>query len=139
MAAIVVLAAGLWGAPVHPAGASTTPIRVQALQWAESQAGKWYCYGGAGPGCYDCSGLVMAAFAHAGISLPHSTFSMLADSRLVRIPLADAQRGDLMFYGSGHVELKTRNGTFGALETGTRLGWHRPSAYWHPTMAMRLR
>jgi hypothetical protein len=61
----------------------------------------------------------------------------------VQIPVRDAQRGDLLFYGSGHVELKTRDthGSFGALQTGTRLGWHRwdPSGWWRPTMAFRLR
>ena len=82
-----------------------------ALNWAErSAAGCWYVYGGAGP-CgsgYDCSGLVMAAFAHgAGIALPHSTYAMLGSPRLHRIPLSSARRGDLLFYGSGHVEIDT--------------------------------
>lgn len=127
-------------APVVPAQASTwVPRRVIALRWAERQAGKWYCWAGAGPSCFDCSGLVMAAYAHAGISLPHSTYSMLASARLVRVPAADRKRGDLAFYGSGHVELVTAAGTFGALEPGTRIGWHHPSGWWHPTAFYRVR
>ena len=39
--------------------------------------------------------------------LPPSTSAMLSDPRLHRIPLSQARRGDLMFYGSGHVEINT--------------------------------
>ena len=108
--------------------------RLVALKWAEHQAGKWYCYGGAGPSCYDCSGLVAAAYQAAGITLPHSTYSMLDDPRLRWIPARDRRPGDLGFYGDGHVELVTVNGTFGALDTGSQIGWHQPNAWWYPTM-----
>jgi cell wall-associated NlpC family hydrolase len=119
--------------------ASTTPKRVTALRWAENRAGRWYCWGGTGPSCFDCSGLVMKAYAHAGISLPRTTTGMLDSSKLRRIPARDRQRGDLAFYGSGHVELVTNRGTFGALDQGTRIGWHHPSTWWHPTMYFRVR
>src|SRR5580704_1610635 len=81
-----------------------------ALNWAERHAaGCWYSYGGSS--CsrgYDCSGLVMQAFGHgAGIWLPRSTYAMLGRRHLHRIPLSQARRGDLMFYGSGHVEIDT--------------------------------
>jgi hypothetical protein len=50
----------------------------------------------------------MEAFGHgAGIWLPHSTYAMLNSPRLHWIPLSQARRGDLMFYGSGHVEINT--------------------------------
>ena len=120
-----------------PASAATKP-RIAALRWAESQAGKWYCFGGTG-GCFDCSGLVMEAYAHAGISIPRTTYGMLASSRLRQIPASKRKRGDLAFYGSGHVELVTARGTFGAMAPGTRVGWHHPSAWWHPTMYFRVR
>jgi len=81
----------------------------------------------------------MAAYAHAGIALPHSTYSMLASRHLVRISPAQRRRGDLAFYGSGHVELVTFTGTFGALEAGTRIGWHHPSGWWRPTAYLRVR
>jgi cell wall-associated NlpC family hydrolase len=134
--------AGLaWQAPAPPpAAASALPARILALRWAEHQAGKWYCWAGSGPGCFDCSGLVMAAYAHgAGIYLPHSTYAMLTSRHLVRIAASQRQRGDLAFYGSGHVELVTARGTFGALETGTQIGWHHPSGWWQPTMFFRVR
>jgi len=122
-----------------PASASSTPRRLVALRWAEHQAGKWYCFGGSGPSCFDCSGLVMRAYAHAGIKLPRTTYGMLGSWHLRRIPASQRRRGDLAFYVSCHVELVTFRGTFGAASAGTRVGWHRPSAWWHPTMYFRVR
>jgi cell wall-associated NlpC family hydrolase len=114
-----------------------------ALNWAERQAaGCWYTYGGTS--CshgYDCSGLVMEAFGHAaGIWLPHSTYAMLGNSHLHRIPLSQARRGDLMFYGSGHVEINTvwYHQTFGAHSSGQRVGWIKWGPWWYPTAAYRV-
>jgi len=64
---------------------------------------------------------------------------MLASRHLVWEPASARRRGDLAFYGTGHVELVTRWGTFGALETGTQIGWHTPSGWWRPTMYFRVR
>jgi cell wall-associated NlpC family hydrolase len=125
-------------APAAPASASTAAQRLTALRWAERQAGKWYCFGGTG-GCFDCSGLVTMAYRHAGISLPRTTYGMLASPKLRRIAASARRRGDLAFYGSGHVELVTAHGTFGALGAGTQVGWHRPNAWWYPTMYFRVR
>ena len=114
-----------------------------ALNWAEQHAtGCWYSYGGSS--CsrgYDCSGLVMEAFGHgAGIWLPHSTYAMLGDRHLHWIPLSQARRGDLMFYGSGHVEINTAwyHQTFGAHDWGERVGWISWGPWWHPTAAYRV-
>ena len=114
-----------------------------ALNWAEKHAaGCWYSYGGTS--CsqgYDCSGLVMEAFGHgAGIWLPHSTYAMLRSPRLHRIPLSQARRGDLMFYGSGHVEIDTTwyHQTFGAHDYGERVGWVKWGPWFYPTAAYRV-
>jgi len=114
-----------------------------ALNWAERHAtGCWYSYGGSS--CaqgYDCSGLVMEAFGHgAGIWLPHSTYAMLGNRHLHWIPLSQARRGDLMFYGSGHVEINTMwyHETFGAHSTGQRVGYITWGPWWHPTAAYRV-
>ena len=114
-----------------------------ALNWAERYAtGCSYYYGGSGcsPG-YDDSGLVMEAFGNgAGIWLPHSTYAMLGDPRLHRIPLSRAVPGDLMFYGSGHVEINTpwHHQTFGAHDWGRRVGWITWGPSWYPTAAYRV-
>ena len=139
LAAIVLL---LTLAPITPSSRASAspgaPKRLAALRWAERQAGKRYCWGGAGPTCFDCSGVVMRAYAQAGIRLPRTTYLILASKRLHRIPARQRRRGDLAFYGSGHVELVTAQGTFGATTPGSRVGWHRPSPYWHPTMYFRV-
>jgi hypothetical protein len=83
----------------------------------------------------------MAAFGHgAGIWLPHSTYAMLGSRHLHRIALSQARRGDLMFYGSGHVEINTiwYHQTFGAHHSGQRVGWRKWSPWWHPTAAYRV-
>ena len=120
------------------AHASTQSRSLAALHWAEGKAGTWYEYGGTGPR-YDCSGLVYEAYLREGVNVGRDTYDMLRSSHLVRIAASQARRGDLAFYGSGHVELVTKRGTFGALQTGTRVGWHRPSGSWRPTMYFRVR
>jgi cell wall-associated NlpC family hydrolase len=140
LAAITLIASFLITAPA--AHASTGSLGGSILDTAESRTGAWYSYGAAGPGAFDCSGLVVWAAAQHGISLPHSTYAMLGGTaHLVRIPLADARRGDLLFFGSGHVEFKTiwANMSFGAHHSGTTVGWSRwwPGSY-EPTMAMRF-
>jgi cell wall-associated NlpC family hydrolase len=100
---------------------AVTSTASRALAWAWTQAGKWYQWGGAGPSAYDCSGLVMAAYEHAGISLPHNTGMMLSSGKLART--WSPRPGDLVFfYGGSHVELYVNSGhTFGAHHTGTRI------------------
>jgi cell wall-associated NlpC family hydrolase len=144
-AAVTVAAAPAAQASVSRPAAANGGSRVgnAALNWAERHAtGCWYSYGGSScsPG-YDCSGLVMEAFGHgAGIWLPHSTYAMLASPHLHRIPLSQARRGDLMFYGSGHVEINTiwHHQTFGAHDRGQRVGWATWGPWWYPTAAYRV-
>jgi uncharacterized membrane protein len=127
-----------------PAHASTSDeglrLRVIAYRYAVAQAGKWYCWGGVGPSCYDCSGLVYEAYRHAGIPVPRTTYEMLDSRLLVRISRSQAKRGDLAFFGPGHVEMvDTRNISFGADTYGTKIGWTVSTAYWHPTAYYRVR
>lgn len=140
--AACLLATGLL-APAASARASSGALGGSILNTAESRTGSWYDYGAAGPNVFDCSGIVVWAAARHGIRLPHSTYAMLdGGPHLYRIPLADVQRGDLLFFGSGHVEFATRwyHVSFGAHDTGSRVSWIRwwPGS-WQPTMAMRFR
>ncbi len=122
------------------AAARATRIRLRAWQWALRQRGKPYIWGGTGPVGFDCSGLVYAAYRAAGLTLPRTTYEMLASWRLIRIPKWQARRGDLAFFGSGHVELYAwGNWTFGAATTGTVVGFHEMNSFWHPTMYFEIR
>jgi peptidoglycan DL-endopeptidase CwlO len=68
------------------------------VAYARAQVGKPYCYGGEGPGCFDCSGLTMMAWRQAGVSLPHSSSAQYNVGR--RISASELQPGDLIFYYS---------------------------------------
>lgn len=106
-----------------------------AWRYAVVQRGKPYVWGGTGPAGYDCSGLVYAAYKRAGITLPRTTYGMLDSWRLVRVPKSRAKRGDLAFFGTGHVELYDwGKWTFGAQTEGTVLGFHKMNSFWAPTM-----
>lgn len=125
-----------------PAHARTLTLGDRVLNAAETRAGDWYSYGAAGPSAFDCSGLVYWAAGQLGISVPRTTYGMLAGSaHLYRIPLSQIRRGDLVFFGSGHVELATilYHVSFGAHHSGTRVGWRGWSGWYAPTMAMRFR
>jgi cell wall-associated NlpC family hydrolase len=83
-----------------------------ALQAAYSQMGKPYQYGAAGPNSYDCSGLVMWAYAQAGIALPHSAAAQYGYG--THVSESQFQPGDLVFYdegyGIGHVGIYVGGG-----------------------------
>ena len=52
-------------------------------------------WGATGPDAYDCSGLVYAAYAAAGIHIARTTFDWRQDGP--QIPLTSIQPGDLLF------------------------------------------
>jgi cell wall-associated NlpC family hydrolase len=115
-------------------------MRSSVWRYALRQKGKPYIYGDSGPGGFDCSGLVYAAYRAAGIAMPRTTYGMLASWRLVRISKSQASRGDLAFFGTGHVEIYDHGAwTYGAADAGTRIGFHLMNSFWHPTMYFRVR
>lgn len=124
----MVMASGSKGSASHAA---------LAYQWALRQAGRRYQWGGTGNPGFDCSGLVMMAYQHAGVSLPRTTYQMLASSRLH--PVARPVKGDLAFFGPGHVELYAGGHvTFGAHSSHDPvIGFRAWSAGWHPTAFYR--
>jgi hypothetical protein len=68
-----------------------------ALRQAMSELGQPYVWGGAGPTTFDCSGLVMQAYAHAGVRLAHFSGDQWNEGRLIRP--RDAIPGDLILFG----------------------------------------
>jgi cell wall-associated NlpC family hydrolase len=66
-----------------------------AIAFAMAQLGKPYQWGAAGPDAYDCSGLVYAAYAAAGIRIARTTYQWQHDGPVV--PLSQIEPGDLLF------------------------------------------
>jgi peptidoglycan DL-endopeptidase CwlO len=97
-------------APVTYTGPTATEAD-KAVEFAYDQLGCPYVYGGTGP-CklgFDCSGLVQAAWAFAGVAIPRDTFEQWA--ALPHIPMSSIQPGDLIFYnGEGHVAMYVGGG-----------------------------
>ena len=88
---------------------SGNTIGEQALRWALTRLGDEYVWGAAGPTTFDCSGLVLWAYAHVGISLEHFTGDQWNEGE--HIPLSELQPGDLVFmYGLDHVGIYAGNG-----------------------------
>jgi cell wall-associated NlpC family hydrolase len=72
-----------------------------AVSWALSQIGTPYVWGGETPGVgFDCSGLVQAAYAVAGLSLPRVAQDQY-DTTPKLAPGAPLVPGDLVFFGGG--------------------------------------
>lgn len=83
----------------------------KAVMYALSQVGDRYVAAAAGPNSFDCSGLTMTAWRQAGVSLPHYSRSQYSVTR--RVPLSQAQPGDLVFYfgrGTHHVGMYIGSG-----------------------------
>jgi cell wall-associated NlpC family hydrolase len=100
--------AGASAAPAYTAPAGSG-VGAAALQAALSKVGSPYVYGAAGPDSFDCSGLVMWAYAQAGVSVPRTSGAQAGVGSAVS--QSDLQPGDIVvFYGGGHVGLYAGNG-----------------------------
>jgi cell wall-associated NlpC family hydrolase len=97
-------------APVKYTGPTGTQADA-AVAFAYAQLGCPYVFGGTGP-CsdgYDCSGLVMKAWAAAGISIERTSEDQWAS--LPHVSTNDLQPGDiLVFAGASHVGLYVGGG-----------------------------
>ncbi|MFI7519324.1 C40 family peptidase [Micromonospora globbae] len=89
------------GGPLRPAPCPATypgGAAGVAVKFACAQIGKPYVWGADGPDSYDCSGLVLAAWAKAGVSLPHNAAQQRRVTKTVS--RGDLRPGDLVFYYS---------------------------------------
>ncbi len=92
-AAVLREAKPVQGVPAPPSNS----LADVAIRTALSLIGVPYVWGGASRRGVDCSGLVLVAYAAAGVFLPHYSGSQYADT--VRVPLWNIEPGDLLFYG----------------------------------------
>ncbi|MFP5352807.1 MAG: NlpC/P60 family protein [Actinomycetota bacterium] len=110
-AAALAVQTGTFGldGPIRPAPAPNAAAQA-AVDAALSQIGKPYQWGAEGPDSYDCSGLMLWAWAHAEVALPR--VSRTQYTATTRVPKGDWEPGDLLFFGSPihHVAMYIGNG-----------------------------
>ncbi len=137
LALSVLLVTGLLASP------ASANRRQDAMSWAMNRIGCPYVYGGTGP-CrdgFDCSGLVVAAYASVGMTLPRTTYEML-DSPAIKPQTGHPHPGNLVFFGDGHVTLYFwRHVVLQAPEPGENVQLTRwyPGSSWVPTGYYRVR
>ncbi|MBW5482602.1 C40 family peptidase [Streptomyces bambusae] len=128
---------------------ASTPSSVKApatgsaaaiLNFARAQVGKAYVLGGTGPGSWDCSGLVQAAYRQAGITLPRTSGPQ--SSFGTSVSLSSLQPGDILYWGSKgsayHVAIYSGGGKFIGAQNPSTGVVERSLSYDPPTGAVRV-
>lgn len=121
------------------------PRQATVVSFAIRQLGKPYVWGAKGPNAFDCSGLVQAAWAAAGVGLDAGTTSQVHDGTAVS-GLAFLQPGDLLFIPGSlgtpanprHVGLYVGHGlVINAYDSATGVITQPLSAWAHDIVAIR--
>lgn len=84
---------------VNQPGTTKNKVALKAMAFARKQLGKPYAWGGTGPNSYDCSGLTMTSYVHAGLTIPRVAAAQYSGAGLGE-PLDHAKQGDLLFFAS---------------------------------------
>ena len=97
----------------YPISASQIPgdsVGVQALKAALTRIGYPYVWAAAGPYAFDCSGLVVWAYAQVGITLMHFTGDLWNEGE--HVSRSELKPGDLVFFFAdiSHVGIYVGNG-----------------------------
>lgn len=98
--------------------AEAAALASRALHIAASKKGSPYQWGASGPHRFDCSGLTLYSFKHAGKKLPRTAAAQYNSTR--HIAAGSRRTGDLVFFHSGgsvyHVGIYAGRGNL----------WHAP-------------
>jgi cell wall-associated NlpC family hydrolase len=121
-------------------GSASGALGTAAVALARGYAGVPYLWGGTDPKKgLDCSGLVQLVYRQLGVSLPRT--SQEQQNAGTEVPLAQAQPGDLVFFGepAHHVGIYAGGGTMiDAPHTGSSVGVHKISGYGRVSHVRRL-
>lgn len=96
-------------------GSHASSKAASAVAAARSALGAPYAWGGNGPSSFDCSGLTVWAFRHAGVVLPRTSYSQYLAGRPVS--RSSVRAGDLVFFstngpGASHVGIAISGSSF---------------------------
>jgi cell wall-associated NlpC family hydrolase len=124
------LSGGLVSIAAAPAQATVSAATSNsALYYARSKNGAPYRYGAAGPTRFDCSGLVMWAYARARKPIPRTT--TLQYRATIRVARANRRPGDLVFFSS-----RARGIYHVGIYAGANRIWHSPRTGDHVRLAI---
>jgi cell wall-associated NlpC family hydrolase len=127
---LLTLLAGMMLAGMSSATAMTRAHRVTSgFDIVRHQEGDPYRYGAAGPGRFDCSGLVYYSFRKAGFRhIPRSSSAQAR--RMNRIHKSKLRQGDLVFFYNGSARSSNvyHVGVFAGWRHGHRTIIHAPRA-----------
>ena len=139
---VTVVTPSAQAAAINVSDAHQHRIRTAVNKYAEIQVAQRepYCYGGTGPDCFDCSGLVVAAYRYAGVNLTGRGVrtSRQLYSFTTRTSLSHSRTGDLLFYdfdGDGvvtHVEIVYRKSGNGPRMAVSATHTGGPPVNFHP-------
>jgi cell wall-associated NlpC family hydrolase len=76
-----------------------------AVAFAQKQLGRPYLYGGTTPAGYDCSGLMLASYAAAGLNISRTAAQQYAGGQ--NVALSDLRPGDIVFYATNLLDPST--------------------------------
>lgn len=96
--------------PIDPYGINIPGAGTGVVSAAMAQVGKPYGWGATGPNAFDCSGLMVFAYAQNGKSIPRTSQAQLAGG--TPVPLNQLQPGDIIGYypGTTHVGMYIGDG-----------------------------
>ncbi|MGW1463474.1 C40 family peptidase [Streptomyces sp. NPDC002308] len=110
------------------------------VAFAKAQIGDAYVSGGTGPNSWDCSGLVQAAYASVGVSLPRVSQDQSVAG--TQVSLDSLQPGDILYWGSAgsayHVAIYVGDGQFVGAQNSSTGTVQRDLSYDQPTGAVRV-
>lgn len=101
----------------EPIGNAPDDATQAVVDWALEQRGKPYVWGGTGPSGFDCSGLMMKAYASIGVTIPRISQDQWKFGP--KVEKGKEQPGDLVFFdvqrageppGPGHVGMVIGDG-----------------------------
>ncbi|MDR3670616.1 MAG: NlpC/P60 family protein [Holophaga sp.] len=127
-------------APEEPPLAGPSPqdedgTRANLVATANNYLGVPYLWGGTSDAGFDCSGLTMAVYRLNGLQLPRSSRDQFA--RGTPVTLAEARKGDLLFFTTNHAGTVSHVGIYVGGETfihapkhGRKISRERLSAYY---------